>query len=157
MAEIKNKTYALSQEKSDSLVIHCSDPRFQNAFRAFAVGELGLKVYDSLVIPGASQLLMFSDLLPKFSTAFMRSLKFLVKEHSLKRIFIITHEDCAWYGRFVPIFLAVKGSVKDQQISDLYSTKHLLEEEFAGVSVRIFYAAINQAKEAEFSEITEKQ
>ena len=155
VVEDKND-YALVDERSDSIVIHCSDSRFQNAFRTFINEELKLKSYAPLVVPGASQLLMFSDLLPKFSTAFLRSLKFMIKEQNMKRVFVIMHEDCVWYHRFVPAFLDFKNSVKERQIQDLIATRRLLEGEFTDVEVRIFYAAMIPGKKVGFTEILDK-
>lgn len=153
---VSRGAYVLSTEKSDSVVLHCSDPRFQDAFRRFVDEELELKAYHSLVIPGASQLLMFSSSLPKFSTALLRPLKFVIKENSLKRIFVIMHEDCVWYHRFVPNFFSIVGSVRDQQIRDMVATKRLLQEEFPGVEARLFYASVTPEQKVEFSEILEK-
>lgn len=147
--------YPLNQGVSDTLVVHCSDPRFQEAFRTFAKEELGLPSYDSLVVPGASQLLTFADSLPKFAQALFRPLKFLVKGHSLKRVVVIMHEDCAWYKDFVPKFVHMKGDAKGQQIKDMLATRQMIHEEFPGLEVRMFYAAITEGKGVRFSEIKE--
>ncbi len=150
------KTYSLNNEKSDTIVFCCSDPKYQEAFQLFLSRELKLKAYAPLILPGASQLLTFSDSVPKFSTALLRSLRFLVKEQGVKHIVVIMHEDCAWYRVFVPAFLEMKGDAKDQQIQDMVATKRLIQEEFPGVDVRMFYAAVGPEKKVEFSEILEK-
>jgi len=153
----KKKTYALSPEKSDTLVIWCSDHRFQETFQHFIEEELRLKAYDLLIVPGSSQMISFHESVPKFSTAFLHYVKFLVKEHKLKNAFIIMHEDCSWYRIFVPRFETVKGNVRDQQVKDMLVAKHLFGEEFPELKVRLFYAEITPEKKAAFSEILEKQ
>ncbi len=155
-AEEKKKTYALSSGRSDTVVVHCSDPRFQEAFQHFAEDELQLKSYDPVIVPGASQLLALHNAVPKFSSGLLRYLEFLIKEHSLKKAVIIMHEDCAWYKHFVPRFVQIKGTPKEQQIEDMLAAKRLLLQEFPELEVRTFYATITPDKKVEFSEILEK-
>lgn len=147
------KDYALVNEKNDTVVIHCNDRRFQDAFEHFVEDELGLKFYSPVVVPGASQLLALHDSLPKFSSALMRYLQFMVKHRAIKNVVIIMHEDCAWYHHFVPKFVEIRGTQKDQEIADMLSARTLLREEFPEVKIRLFYASITPDKKAEFSEV----
>src|SRR3989344_2761425 len=119
----KKETYPLHEETNDTLVIQCSDPRFQEAFRTFIQEEFGIKTYSSIVIPGASQVLTFSDFLPNLAVSLSRQLKFLVKEQGLKRLIIITHDECLWYKDFVPTYINVKGNIKGQQIKDILESR----------------------------------
>ena len=152
------ESYPLHDQGSDTLLVHCSDPRFQEAFRLFIKEELKLKPgsYDPLVIPGASQLLTFADSLPKFASGFMRPMEFLVAGHNLKRAVVIMHEECAWYRDFVPKFMRMHLSPKDQQISDLVKTKKILTGKFPHIQVEMFYASIASPGRVSFSEIKEK-
>jgi vacuolar-type H+-ATPase subunit H len=152
----EKKTYAILLERSDTLVVWCSDPRFQEAFQHFVEQELKLKIYDPLIVPGSSQMISFHESVPKFSTAFLHYVKFLVKEHNLKNAVVIMHEDCAWYKIFVTRFTTLKGDAKYQQVQDMLVTKHLFKEEFPELKVRLFYAAITPEKKATFSEILEQ-
>lgn len=149
--------YPLYEGGSDTLVVHCSDWRFQEAFRLFLREDVGLENYDSLVIPGASQLLTFGNSLPKFAGAFARPMKFLVKGHGLKRVVVIMHEDCAWYRDFVPTYVHIKGTVKEQQIQDMLTTKLMMKEEFSDIKVEMFYAAMTPAKRVVFNKVAEKR
>ncbi len=153
---IPQKAYNLSNKKSTAVVVHCSDPRFQEAFRHFVEDELQLKSYDPVIVPGASQLLALHNAVPKFSSGLLRYLEFLIKEHGLKKAVIIMHEDCAWYKHFVPRFVQIKGTPKEQQIEDMLAAKRLLLQEFPELEVRTFYATITPDKKVEFSEILEK-
>jgi len=60
----------------------------------------------------------------------MRYLEFMVKHRAVKNVVIIMHEDCGWYAHFVPRFLQIKGTEKDQQINDMLKAKKLLRENF---------------------------
>src|SRR3989344_1833369 len=152
------ESYPLNIGGVDTLVAHCSDPRFQEAFQLFILEELELKPgsYDPIVIPGASQLLTFADSFPKFASGFTRSMEFLVKAHHLKRTVIIMHEDCLWYSDFVPTFVTRHMNPRDRQISDLLKTKKLIEEKFPRrMQIEMFYASIQPPDRVTFSEIKE--
>lgn len=150
------REYVLVNEKNDTAVIHCNDRRFQDAFEQFVENELGMKFYSPFVVPGASQLLAFHDSLPKFSSALMRYLQFMVKHRAIKNVVIIMHEDCAWYHHFVPKFVEMRRTQKDQEIADMLSAKTLLQEEFPEIKIRLFYASITPDKKVEFSEVAAK-
>lgn len=150
--------YPLREGLGDTLIISCSDRRFQRAFHMFTEEELGLgDDYDQLVFPGASQLLAFGKSLPKFTNALIRPISFLVEGHELKRVVVFMHEDCSWYRNFVPKFLPLKGLGKEQQIIDMVTTDHMLREMFPDIQVDMFYASITPDGHVAFSEIKESK
>ena len=157
MTQHHEENYPLNTQGSNTLVIHCSDPRFQEAFGLFLREELALTPgsYDPIVIPGASQMLAFADLLPKFASGLSRPLEFLVKGHGLKRVVVIMHEDCAWYRDFVPKFLRQRGTIKEQQFNDLLQTKMILREKFPHIETEMFYASINPPGRVTFTKVKE--
>lgn len=154
---VSKKTYALTEGKSDTVVICCSDSRFQNAFQLFVEEELAIRTYYPFVMPGAIEMLALSGSIPKFASGLLRYLKFFAKDIAVKNIVIIMHEDCGWYRHFVPKFIQLKGLAKDQQINDMLTTKSLLKQEFPELKVQMYYAAINATKSVEFYEITENK
>ncbi len=153
----KTKDYVLVDEKNSTVAIHCNDPRFQEVFHHFIEDKLGLESYTPFIVPGASQLLAMYDSVPKFSSALLRYLEFMVKHRGIKNMIIIMHEDCAWYKHFVPQFHQIKGSQREQQVDDMLASRTLLQEEFPGIKIRLFYAAITPDKKVEFSEITDQK
>lgn len=96
------KTYGVLQHvEPKAVVIHCSDPRFQEAFRRFVANDLGLKEGEwiPIAVAGGGAALSRPMELPK-EFKFMRERLELFKDHfgkTLTRIVIINHEDCAWY------------------------------------------------------------
>ena len=151
----KKEYYPFEGKETDTLVIHCSDHRFRKAFEIFLKEELGVENYDSLVIPGASQLLSFMNFLPKFSGIFDRLTKFLVEKHGIKKIIVIMHENCGWDRHFVPKYFLNKGTEKEQQIRDMLLMKKWVRENFPGLTVEMFYASLVQNKGVQFSRIEE--
>jgi hypothetical protein len=147
--------YPLHKETSDTMVMHCSDPRFQEAFSRFVHEQLGIEVYDPFIVPGASQILMFTDKIPKFANSFARPLEFLIKGHHLKRVVIIMHEDCAWYRDFVPKFFGSATNIKNRQVQDMLAAKRMFQESFEDMSVEMYYATINPDQTVFFSRIEE--
>ncbi|MFA5878267.1 MAG: hypothetical protein WC845_02785 [Candidatus Staskawiczbacteria bacterium] len=91
---------AVVNPQPTAVVIHCSDPRFQTAFREFIETELGLSdgQYIPFVIAGGAGVLSRPEALPK-EFRFMRERLELFREHfkSIRRVILINHEDCAYY------------------------------------------------------------
>ena len=77
------------KKKSDILVIHCSDPRFQNAYRSL-IDELG-KYYDLLVFPGASKAIVGNK-------SVLENIKLLHSLHRFGEIQILDHVQCGAFG-----------------------------------------------------------
>ncbi|MEM4217910.1 MAG: hypothetical protein QXZ09_07785 [Candidatus Methanomethylicaceae archaeon] len=97
------------EPESSVLVICCSSNAFLPYTQEFLERQLGLGPgnYDLLAVPGGPQFLLLTEYLPKFAWVGHRWVKFLIERHRLKRVIVISHEDCAWYSeeRFVPQFL----------------------------------------------------
>jgi hypothetical protein len=114
------------EHESTVLVIACSSNAFLPYTQEFLEKQLGLGPgrYDLLAVPGGPQFLLLTEYLPKFAWVGHRWVKFLVERHRLKRVIVISHEDCAWYSeeRLVPAFLQKFGvgkSLKERQREDL--------------------------------------
>ena len=126
--------------ESGVVVIHCSDPRFQAHFQDFLRGELGIKQYALLAVPGGAHLLTLADYLPKFSWAGWRWAKFLVDLNEPARIILIAHEDCRWYldTRFGP----APSDLRPKQVRDLQRARAGLVERFGNISIELYYARL---------------
>lgn len=83
----------------EAIVVQCSDPRLQRAFREFTATELGLGAGDfmPLVVSGGASVLAHPQRLPK-EFKFMRDrLEFYrAMMPSLRRVVLITHEGCRY-------------------------------------------------------------
>lgn len=134
------RTRTRSTGEADTLVLHCSDPRFQGHFQEFLRERLGADRYGLVAVPGGPQFLTLVDYLPKFSWAGWRWLKFLVDLAQPARVILIAHEDCRWYieGRFVQ-----RGSVRERQIHDLEHVRRAISERFPGLAVETYFARLD--------------
>lgn len=76
-------------KKSDKLVIHCADPRFQSAYRQM-IDNWG-KYYDLLVLPGASKPVA-EDI------KIVGTIKMLHGLHAFEEVHMMNHLDCGAFG-----------------------------------------------------------
>ena len=143
--------YVLIHAPTDTLVIQCSDHRFQQVFSSFCNGQiLPGENFDLLAFPGASQLLVFGEANPKLTNSLLRPIKFLIKQHGVKRIVIIMHEDCGWYNNFVSTFFRVTEPMRETQEKDMRQAKKALRDLFPGIAVDLYYATIAKGDSVEF-------
>jgi hypothetical protein len=130
-------------EPTDTLVVYCSDFRFQAGIHEFLDNSLRLNHnYDLLVIPGGPQALTLVEYLPKFSWAGWKWFRFLLEKHSLKRLVLIAHQDCKWYES-LPFHLHTSRTPRQRQEQDLRRVHNTLEADFRGLNVELFYAGWN--------------
>jgi hypothetical protein len=145
-------TLPWKEEKTETLVIHCSDHRYQNFFDEFISEGLGIISPARLVLPGGPQILIAGAHLPKFEWAMRQWMKFFTKGYGLKDVICIGHLDCAWYKNIsignVPIL-----QLKERQISDLKQIRVALQDMSSKIRVRLFYAEPDDKKKVEFWEI----
>lgn len=79
----------LHKKKSDALVIHCADPRFQKAYR-HVIDQLG-KYHDLMVAPGASKAVVDDN-------KFIGNIKLLHSLHHFESVHIMDHIHCGAFG-----------------------------------------------------------
>jgi len=127
-----------------TVVIHCSDPRFQPHFQDFLRGELGLRHYGLIAVPGGAQFLTLVDYLPKFAWAGWRWVKFMVDLSSPERVILIAHEDCRWYLDMR--FGAAPRDLREKQVRDLQHVRAGLSERFTNTKVELFYARFENGR-----------
>lgn len=90
--------------KPQALVVHCSDPRFQAAFKDFIGNNLNLKEgeYIPIVVPGSIASLgsNISVLLPKRQKVLLDNIKLMFERNQGEsmRLILINHEDCRSYA-----------------------------------------------------------
>jgi hypothetical protein len=156
MPDLVYKTQTPFVEKgSATLVITCSSNTFYPYIREFLEKYLQLPEgsYDYLSVPGGPQFLMLTEYLPKFAWAGQRWVKFLIEKHRLKKVILITHEDCAWYNdeRMIPAFWhklglgstsvsAHSSSAKERQMEHLKQMAQSIHELAAPIAVDAYYA-----------------
>lgn len=145
-----HRVYTVAADpKPAAIAIHCSDPRFQQAFEEFLEHELGLAKgsYIPIVVGGGAGVLGHPEQLPK-------EFKFLKDrlEHyreifpSARRIILINHEGCRYYESLKVRALAMIGSRlglaidhgrKDLSLVSL-AFRHFLSH--LGYTIELYYA-----------------
>ena len=130
----------LKRGRTDVLAIHCGDYRLQAAFNEFLDHSLNLDGnYDLLVIPGGPLSLTLTEYLPKFSWASWKWLHFFVKQHEIRRLVLIQHQDCAFY-QTMPLHLHDSPELRARQEQDLRRATTALRKELPELSVELYYA-----------------
>lgn len=135
----------LNRAHADVLVVHCSDHRFQAGFYEFLNLVLNLNEnYDLLVLPGGPQCLTLVEYLPKLSWALTKWVRFLIEAHELKRMILITHQDCGWY-KSLPSHLFDSSDPRKHQEEDLRRVQRAMAKEFPDVRVDLYFAGWDSA------------
>jgi hypothetical protein len=133
--------YRLDRTPSQALVIHCGDPRFQQAFRRFITEELGIRNYTPVVIGGGLHAFGVQSLRPKNLKVLWEQIKFFVRQGGLTQVIFINHEDCQWYARMKGYRSALE--LPSLGRVDLQTAATQIAEDFMGVDVRSYFAALD--------------
>jgi hypothetical protein len=80
----------LKRYKSDALVVHCCDPRFQDAYRQAA--EQVSEFYDLMAVPGASKAIVDNPTI-------IDNIEMLYGLHNFSEIHIMDHIECGAFGK----------------------------------------------------------
>jgi hypothetical protein len=143
------KSYPVIEHPApDAIVVHCSDPRFQAAFRQFIETELGLAEgqYVPLVIGGGAGVLAHPERLPKEFKVLKDRLRMHMGQFaSIYRIILINHEDCKYYeelrGKLPHLFSDYLGGTADKQRHDLGAVaRTLLDVLSSKAGIERYYA-----------------
>lgn len=129
-------------EEADCLVIHCSDPRFQAAFRKFTDEELGVKNPIPIIIPGGIHDLV-SPARIKAARQLREHLEFMIKRGGVRRIVLLNHEDCQWYGKWSAL---VRTTIGQDIAGHLLAAAEKLAERKLGVEVECYLAKIEDGE-----------
>ncbi|GIK19985.1 MAG: hypothetical protein AMXMBFR77_25480 [Phycisphaerales bacterium] len=78
--------------------VYCSDGRVGEHFDDFLQNGLGLPRYDRVALPGGPACLAGHPQAHLEEQGVVDELRFLVEVHGLKRIVLIAHQGCAFYG-----------------------------------------------------------
>jgi len=120
-----------------TMVISCSDFRFGMATQELVNNVLGfMEDYDYFAIPGSIKNMLNSETRELVLSTFGIS----VQLHHVKRIVIITHEDCIGYGGS-----RIFGTHKEEEIytiKDMKKARRLMRIRFPHLKVHLFYGKI---------------
>ncbi len=89
---------AYEVDRIHAAAIYCSDGRLGEHFDDFLQHGLSLPRYDRVTLPGGPACLAGHPQAHLEEQGVVDELKFLVEVHGLKRIVLIAHQGCAFYG-----------------------------------------------------------
>ena len=151
---------------AEAIVVHCSDPRFQKAFRDFVEGNLGLKAgrYIPIIVPGsiASLGVNISMLLPKRHKVLLDNIKLMLerRQGETLRLILINHEDCKSYaeifGKMRKFLPKIIPDALAREIGDLAFAANLIRMAATHFKVNcapeLYMARINEGGEIVFDQ-----
>jgi hypothetical protein len=139
-------------EAAGTVVIHCSDPRYQPHFQDFVRKGLGVANYALIAVPGGAQFLTLVDYLPKFSWVGWRWVKFVVDLTQPQRIVLIGHDDCRWYLDFR--FGQNPARLREKIEDDMRRARSAINERFGGTATVELYWARLEGSRATFDPVS---
>jgi hypothetical protein len=128
------------RDKTETLVIHCSDYRFQGALVEFLNRVLNLNEnYDLIAVPGGPLSLALLERHSDDSRAAWKWFRFFVERHGIRRLILIQHQDCAWYQE-VPPGAHSPHALRQRQQEDLARISSQLRKSFPDLRVESYFA-----------------
>src|SRR5882672_9710701 len=103
---------------NQAVAVHCSDQRFQNAFHEFLTEGLGLVSYGLIAIPGGGHFTSLTEIMPKFAKVGFQSLSFMIQRTGARRIILVGHEDCLFFGEMLRFYFP-DAHMHDKQFASL--------------------------------------
>jgi hypothetical protein len=130
-----------SAARPEHLVVCCSDGRWHAHIEEFVRAEVSTRADFYMVPGGPAAFNLWSSSLEERSTA-EGALRFLMKHHQLRAIWLMAHQDCAYYRTKLQPLDA--GYILRRQIHDLAQTAAAIRREYPSVAVHLVYAALEQ-------------
>ena len=137
---------------NEAVAIHCSDHRFQNAFREFLTEGLHLKSYALISIPGGGHFTSMTEIMPKFSKVGFQSLKFMIDRTGARRVILVGHEDCLFFKELLQFYFP-EPHFHEKQFSSLRNAGRAMRERFEGQSVELYFADAGSDNSIQFLKI----
>ena len=137
---------------NEAVAIHCSDQRFQNAFREFLTEGLGLKSYALISIPGGGHFTSLTEIMPKFAKVGFQSLSFMIQRTGARRIILVGHEDCLFFAEMLRFYFT-EAQLHDKQFASLRKASLAMRERFASQTVELYFAGASSDNGIQFLKI----
>jgi carbonic anhydrase len=82
-----------------------------------------------------------------FKDALIRDITVSVKKHAVKKIILLNHEDC---GAYEGMDFKERAQELNQHTADLHAAKEIIEKEFPGVEVLLYFGYLKEGSTDEF-------
>lgn len=137
--------------QSEAIVIHCSDPHFQEHFDDFLKNHLQIAHPTHIIIPGGITLML--PLMGKGFKFGKQIIEFVSDLSKARRIICIAHEDCMMYKEHKILDWAlskVGKNIKEIQFKHLKEAGSTFEVWFPGAEIQLYYADVEKQGDGEF-------
>ncbi|MBM3700812.1 MAG: hypothetical protein FJW68_07895 [Actinobacteria bacterium] len=131
-------SYLFNGTISCNAAVFCSDERFIDESMSFIKYSLNINSFDLIVTAGGPAFINAG------TGALMDNLALLVEEHNIKRLVLISHQDCKYYKK--KFNNADDDEITEKQLNDLQSAKIKLRELFPGICTETYFAFIEEGK-----------
>lgn len=134
--------YPLNEGASDGLIIHCSDPRFQDAFHDFIRDELGFERPAVIVLPGSTASFGVQAFLPKRWHTLRNQIELMAEHNDFPRVVLINHDDCKGYADIAKWFRGVTNLAIEQGKHLKALAGYIRKEYLPGARFELYQAKI---------------
>jgi hypothetical protein len=91
--------FPYEEQRIGAAALYCSDGRIGEHVDDFLHQGLALPRYDRLTVPGGPACLAGHFPAWREEEAVVQQLQFLIEAHDLRRLVLLAHQQCAFYGR----------------------------------------------------------
>ena len=146
--------YEIVKKTQKAVIIHCSDPRFQDAFRKFIEEQKKMKVgeYTPIIIPGGPGNLGRPKTHPIDFESLLKQVEFFLNENKTNTVILINHQDCKYYQEINKGYKHVLLEEKDMKKVYNILKKNLPKK----VKIDMYYAYLISAEKICFKKLSKK-
>lgn len=138
----QDKQYPVNNQKPEAIVIHCVDPRFQDAFRAFVKDNFGFQNYIPVVIGGGIHAFGAESFKADYFEIIKEKVKLFVGLMDIKHLVLINHDDCKWYQQFTEHYH--DGDHVTKSKNDMVTAEDILKSELDGITISSYWAKLEE-------------
>ena len=130
-----------SAERPSTLVVCCSDGRWHGQIQEFVADEVDERA-DMLAVPGGPAVVDSWNSSFDEARVFESAMRMFVEHHQLKAVWLISHQDCAYYKLRHPE-LDETGRLARQR-EDLLRAAAILRAQHRQLEARCVHAALHE-------------
>jgi hypothetical protein len=143
-------TTTWSSARPEHLVVCCSDGRWHAQVEEFLRSHVSARADLYMVPGGPAEFNLWSSSLDERAVA-LKTLRFLMEHHQLRSIWLIAHQDCAYYrAKLNPLDASY---ILRRQLQDLNQAAGAITREYPNVALHRVYAALERNK-VTFTQLT---